>query len=316
MKLIIDSREGKVIPFFKEEYDGIKIEVKQIQIGDYAVYQGDKLLFIFERKSWVDLAASIKDGRKENVNKLFLARQETGCKIVYLIEGKARHLPAKKFARIPYKNLQSHLDHLIIRDNIFIIHSSSPEDTASRLIEFIYNFLSLHNFSTEKLCKEVEGGESGDGEPFDLTQKIPKDDLQIIYTIWCCAPSITEKTTSLFIKDYHISDLILGNISKEEIYTMKYPNGAIIGKRADKIIKITENSPENFKRYCNMLACINGITKKTAALIITKLGFFELLQGDVSLEELAALQKTEKSKIGKKIANEILRFFVSAYTPV
>ena len=58
-------------------------------------------------------------------------------------------------------------------------------------------------------------------------------------------PNITEKTACLFInKGYHISDLILGNISKDSIYSMTYPNGYIIGKRSEKIWKSTRLSTE------------------------------------------------------------------------
>lgn len=301
MELVIDTRESKVIPFFEEEYVGIIITVKQINIGDYAIYRGDTLLFIIERKTWQDLAASIKDGRKENVKKLLLAREETGCKIIYLIEGKARCSPTKKFARIPYKNLQAHLDHLIIRDNVYVIYSSSYEDTAHRLIEFINNYLSL-NIAIES-SKKIGGD-------FDLTKKIPKDDLQITYKIWSCVPNITEKTASLFLSEgQHISDLVLGEINEADIYTMKYPNGTIIGKRASKISKITEVTPQNKKIYANMLTCINGLTKKTADIILNKVDFKDILNGTVSIEELAAIQKTEKTKLGKKISTEILKYF-------
>ena len=87
MELIIDTRESKVVPFFEDSYLNVTITIKQIQVGDYAICCDGNILFIIERKTWHDLAASIKDGRKENVNKLFLAREETGCKIIYLIEG-------------------------------------------------------------------------------------------------------------------------------------------------------------------------------------------------------------------------------------
>jgi ERCC4-type nuclease len=308
MELIIDTRESKIIPFFEESYTDITIQVKQIQIGDYAIYQNGVLLFIIERKTWQDLAASIRDGRKENINKLLLARDKTGCKILYLMEGKARYAPNKKIGRIPYKNLQSHLDHLIVRDGVYVIHSSSCEDTAVRLIEFMRNYLSLGLSPVgQQLEEKTEGGVE-----FDLTKKIPKSDLQIIYAIWCCVPGITEKTASLFLQGgYHISDLVLGNISKEEIHTMKYPNGMIIGKRSSKIYRISEQSDENSAVFRSMLTCIGGVTKKTAELLIDGFDFCELVRGSITMEDIAATYKTEKTKIGKKVAGEILRFFTA-----
>ncbi len=307
MELIVDTRESKVVPFFEDSYLNVTITIKQIQVGDYAICCDGNILFIIERKTWHDLAASIKDGRKENVNKLFLAREETGCKIIYLIEGKPRHSLTKKFGHIAFKNLQAHLDHLIIRDNIHVIYSSSCEDTAARLIEFINNYLSLN------ILIEPKGGNNSHKNTFDLTKKIPKNDLQIIYNIWCCIPNVTEKTANIFLQEgWHISDLILGKIAKTDIYAMKYANGTIIGKRASKIYKITENNINNSTVFQNMLSCINGITKKTASIIVTEFDFFELISGKFTIENIAKVQKTEKTKIGTKAASEIIKFFIKA----
>ena len=51
------------------------------------------------------------------------------CKILYLIEGPARYSSNKKICRIPYRNLQSHLDHLMIRDNklIYVVNMRSND---------------------------------------------------------------------------------------------------------------------------------------------------------------------------------------------
>ncbi len=113
---------------------------------------------------------------------------------------------------------------------------------------------------------------------------------------------------------YHISDLILGNISKEEIHTMKYSNGAIIGKRAAKIYKITEYSDESDAVFRAMLSCICGITKKTAALLLEAFDFFALVRGEINVTDIATIYKTEKTKIGKKVANEIIKFFAMPAT--
>jgi len=318
MRLVIDDREQQIIPFFNKSYKDIEIIVKRINIGDYAIYDGTKILFIIERKTWKDLASSIRDERKNNIDKLLLARKKTSCKILYLIEGKARYNPMKKFCRISYKNLQSHLDHLMIRDDISIIYSINPEDTSNRLIEFIYNFISLDT-KIKKLKKEIN--EEIDEEVKEevkeelnsvdiLSHKFIKSDINIIYSIWRCIPGITDKTTDIFIKDYHISDIILGNISKEVIYNMKYPNGTIIGKRSEKIYNICKKPPETFNIFCNMLTCINGVTKKTAAIILTKYGITDIVLNKVDVNTLAILKKTEKMKLGLKVAENIIKFFV------
>ena len=61
--ILIDDREKNVIPFFEKIDSDIKYKIDRLTVGDYSVLYKDKILFIIERKTWVDLAASIKDGR-------------------------------------------------------------------------------------------------------------------------------------------------------------------------------------------------------------------------------------------------------------
>jgi ERCC4-type nuclease len=319
MRLLADDRERKIIPYFsllKNIPNNIEIEIKRIYAGDYAIYDGEDLVIVIERKSIKDLAASMTDGRKTNIDNLVEARDKTGCKIVYLIEGKARYAENHKIGRIPYKNLQAHLDHIMIRDGILIIYSSSYEDSAVRIIEFIKNYISLGLLSRYKKEKIKEMGDEEEKvcletqiDQFDVTEKKITPDSKIIYQIWTSIPCVTDNNVSLFVEQYHISDLILGNISYDTIYSMKYPSGAIIGKRADKIIHVCESTQKSIKIYYEMLACIHGLTKKTAAIILSKYNFHEILRGNITNEQLRDIQKTEKSKLGKKIATDILRFF-------
>lgn len=300
MKLIIDDREQKIIPFFQQDLD-FEVEIKRIHIGDYAITEeNDNVLFIFERKTWEDLASSIKDGRKNNVEKLLALRTETNCKIFYLIEGKSRYPLDKKFCRIPFKNLQSHLDHLIVRDNIHVIYSLNNEDTSNRLKEFIMNYLTIK----ETNSNSIQGGSEM------LTKTIPKSDLSILYDIWRCIPNITDKTTTLFLEnEISLADLILSRVKEQEVSVLKYPNGSIIGKRAKKICKIQElDNTDNYKYYINILSSLNGITKKTAALILVKYSFRSILEGNVPLNDLKSIKKTEKVSLGEKAAKSILKY--------
>jgi ERCC4-type nuclease len=314
-KLIIDDREQKIIPYLKNiNDDEIEIKIDRINIGDYCIIWKDYILFAIERKTWKDLSASIKDGRKENVNKLISIRTKYPlCKVFYLIEGKSRYSPNKKFNRIPYKNLQSHLDHLMMRDNIFIIYSSDIEDTSKRLIELIKNFITLQSPILNEISLLTGGEEIQEKKSEELLKtKIIKSDIEIIYNIWCCIPGITTKTANLFIeKDIHISDLLLNKINEDYIYLMKYPSGSIIGKRTKKIIKIQNLKDENNnKYYVLMLSCIKGITKKTATLLLENFFIKDLLENKIDKNNIINLKKTEKNIIGKKVTDDIFKFFI------
>ena len=115
MDLIVDDRERSVIIYLEKL---IKCKVERITVGDYAfVYRG-KVIMVVERKSLSDLAASIKDGRMENNEKLLSAQKKHGCQILYIIEGPAYPHSDKTFGRIPYKCLQGKLDSLLFQDSV------------------------------------------------------------------------------------------------------------------------------------------------------------------------------------------------------
>ena len=99
---------------------------------------------IIERKTWKDLADTIKDPqRRANHKKLLNLRNECQCSIIYIIEGTPFPSPDRKFARVPCKNLRAYLDHIMIRDGCHIVHTQSSEDTAIRIIELCTNCMTI-----------------------------------------------------------------------------------------------------------------------------------------------------------------------------
>jgi ERCC4-type nuclease len=79
MKLLIDSREKKLLPYFPE------IETNNLDIGDIQFINEDKINLVIERKTQQDLSASIKDGRHRE-QKLRLLNSNIPV-IIYIIEG-------------------------------------------------------------------------------------------------------------------------------------------------------------------------------------------------------------------------------------
>ena len=144
MNIIIDDREKYIIDLLKK-YNNINYKIERINIGDIAICHNDKIIAIVERKTWNDLASSMRDGRKENVNKLISLRDKINCKIFYFIEGSLDPNSKARYNRIPYKNLRAHLDHLILRDDIHIIHIKNGEALINRLIVLMDNYLTLFN---------------------------------------------------------------------------------------------------------------------------------------------------------------------------
>ena len=316
-KIIVDDREHNVIPYFKSYKfpPNVEYEVSRINYGDYSIIYKNTLIFLIERKTWSDLASSIKDGRKNNVDKLIKMRNDTGCQLIYLIEGNPIPSRSSKFGRIPYKNLRSHLDHLAFRDNIHIMHSKNQHDTVVRIVEII------QNYSTIKFCNTIKTDQTDQPEQTNQTNQTEiirnlktiqvVSDITIIYKLWCCVPYITEKTACMFINcNYHISDLILGKISKDDIYKMKYPNDFIIGKRSTKIWNNSRPTDINKKIFIKMLSQINGITKQTASIILDIISIEDLMMNRITVDTLSKIKKTETRKLGITVANKIIKYFI------
>ncbi len=145
MELVVDDRERAVIPHLEDQSHDFRIayRVQRMEVGDYALTYRGHVVFIIERKTWEDLAASMRDGRKDNIQKLLKLRTETKCQIIYLIEGSNLIRPKTLVARIPFKNLRAHLDHIAFRDAVHLVYTTDVKNTAFRLFELVSNYSSI-----------------------------------------------------------------------------------------------------------------------------------------------------------------------------
>lgn len=129
----------------------IKFKIKQITVGDYCIFIKNKLntkdllAMVIERKTWKDLAASIKDNRMLSQHKKLIEIQKTkGCKLLYIIEGKFNYKDDFKVGNIPFKNLHAKLRHNIIRDIPFI-QSKSEDHTAKIIVDMARDLLKMYS---------------------------------------------------------------------------------------------------------------------------------------------------------------------------
>src|SRR5271163_4715793 len=105
MELIVDDRERAVTGFLEDlsHTFHINYKIKRLEVGDYSIIYKNHIMIIIERKTWADLASSLRDGRSANINKLIALREATGCQVCYLIEGDAFPNPNSLVQRMPYK---------------------------------------------------------------------------------------------------------------------------------------------------------------------------------------------------------------------
>ena len=142
-KIIIDSREQKLISNFPEN----ETTTASLFLGDVAITDDDdNVILIFERKTLSDLKASVFDGRYKEQKKR-LTENFSNRQIMYLIEG------FQKFDKLD-EILLSSLIHSIFRDNINVLFTKDPADTATA-IKAIHNQTQGYPRKINKLCHQL-----------------------------------------------------------------------------------------------------------------------------------------------------------------
>ena len=301
----------------------IEVRIEQINNGDYLISRGTKLLAIIERKTWADLADSIKDrSRRENHQRLLKARADTGCRIVYIIEGAIPHDFAKLYSGIPVSALLARLDHIAFRDNCLIIQTIDPRNTAERLIMLTKNLSTLKsptpdspptNTPTDTATDAVEasgGSESvptAASEPGDFAKSpdyIATQARKSCTNTECAAkmfaqlPGVSEVTAKALLRAGVTPRAIVGGESAVETLAEIGVGAKKLGlKKATKMCVITNSIA------AEMLAEIDGVTPILAEHLVnthTPPVLFKSTQ-----EELSAFTRPTGVKLGKALSTRI-----------
>ena len=111
MRIKIDCREKDLIPIcknLKEEGDyKVDIETGNLLLGDVIIEDdGGAEIIMIERKTWKDLAASIRDGRYAEQSYRLNNCDIHNHNIIYLIEGDLKYYN-EKYTRIGKRSLLS-----------------------------------------------------------------------------------------------------------------------------------------------------------------------------------------------------------------
>lgn len=308
LQLIIDDRERVIAPYLATEFKNCPHIVKRLEIGDYAIVNSltSVILAVFERKTLNDFAASIKDGRHNNKDKMIALRKSTGCKVFYIIEGNPFTRPTQSVARIPYYVIESAIFHLMMRDNIFVLYTKDPQHTIGVLMRFMKSAENL-----EKKMADVDGV----CEPHceinaidSLTQKPQVNKLNILRKMWAQFAGISSITADVFIARYSVRQALEG-IPAEELANLRMGNGAKLGKKA--IVSLTAPT----KPIDRILACVPRVSIDIARKIVAQPLIMQCLAAEkpvnfeeITAEKLADIEVSPKRKLGKKLANDIIEY--------
>ena len=131
--IIADAREAKVIGKFVEK--NIPHKTAQLDIGDFQIEINGKIEAIWERKTYSDLASSLKDSRyREQKHRLIVSDILIKG---YILEG---HYPTGEFQGLQEGTIDSILMGLAVRDGFKLLYSNGPAHTAQILAKMLRKF--------------------------------------------------------------------------------------------------------------------------------------------------------------------------------
>lgn len=282
-KLIVDTRERQIIPLLGD----LPHTVDQITVGDYVILDKfNSIIAVIERKTLKDYASSIKDGRINNNKKMLELREKNGCDVFMIVEGPLRPTNVT-YSGIPYKNIQSHIIHSMVRDNIKYLYSKNEIDTAQLLFDLLA--------SLDTLNKQYKGAdEKSVDDAVTQLKSYKTSNSTMAADVLSCVYGISRMSAPHYIKHKSIKEYLLG----------EYDTNMIVnGKK-----KISKRVIDGFKTvdHAAMLSKVNGITIDTAKIILSNYPLLELL--DTSANKIAEIIIGTK-KLGNNRAQRILDVF-------
>lgn len=282
LELIVDNRERLVHPainaafmldpIFRDRHTPAVI-LEQMTVGDYIIQLNKRPVAVIERKTLADFAASLKDGRDANTDKLFaLAGQYERCDVFFIIEGKLGSGMETQVGHIPYKNILAAIRLLQIRRGVQLIHSKDVNDTALQL-KFLCEVYSGMFIKGELT---IEGASREDA----LDSIKPSEEEEISRTrvkMWATLKGVSLASAPYYLEAFGIRDLLLGKIvlGDFKVNGMRKPTAVVQESIADVHKKLSAKAA--------ILACIKGVSDAQALKILDQVSIEDLL-GDQPLE--------------------------------
>ncbi len=319
-ELIIDKGREQMVSRHAHEFENIRWSEKTITTGDYAIVSpAGRLLAIVERKTLDDYGASIKDGRHANKQKLLAARLQTGCRIIYIVEGAdpvTSRDPYGLKARcggIPWTTIESSIIHLSLRDDIAHYRTRDSIHTAKMLagmVRFYNSFLeNSHDFpAPSPHAKEGSAEPTEEESPSTathelLTQRHEKTTHQVVREMWACFQGISAESADEYMSNWSMRQVILSEIPRESLTSFRLPSGRKPSKNALNSITGVTRSLEG-----RILKVVPGISQVTASEITAKYSLKDFI--NMPVEEIAAVKigKSQRA-LGEARAKKIIECF-------
>ena len=191
--LKVDNREKDLIQLLENQ--NVSFIKENLEIGDIQFLEKDdtnnQLLVLIERKSYLDLSNSIKDGRyKEQKNRILNSIPQNVRKM-YLLEGNVKDFKLKQSV------LDGTILNTILRDNLHIYYSKNIEKT----MEFI---LSIQK-NIDKFKENIKNNNVDLNTSNSLIHVVKKKNMNsetCFLNMICGIPGISNKTGQVIVDKY------------------------------------------------------------------------------------------------------------------
>jgi ERCC4-type nuclease len=251
LELIIDLREHiaetiiqKIEPITNEVS---KIKIGTLPVGDYMYVYDNNPILIIERKTIVDYASSIKDGRHREQKGRLLANYPKS-KIMYLIEGDlTQNNSSYNYNRVSKETIISSIFNTILRDEIQVFHTSNKDET----IEILYSFfIKLQKKGISFIEEKKESYEENLIDTNKMTKGsnlTPEISFRMMLN---CIPNVSNKVSLRIVKYHKSMNCLISHLQE-------------VGSREEQISYISQLKYEESD---------NKIPKKTCENILSYLG--------------------------------------------
>lgn len=275
----------------------------RLEVFDIIIFYETVMLAAIERKTWRDLAASLKDGRLHSQG---LAQQQLwqsrGCKFlrILLIEGNR----GTEHCGIPSKNLATKVDHMCYRREWdMVIYTKNPEHSVLRILELAANFptdLAPEYGYTSQDEQKTGGSGITPAERAAIAEQrysVPATAVRALLQV----PGISQATAaSIKTQGWSIMDMY-NMPDPTPIQNLVYPSGSLVGPdRAKKIY----NAFGVRRVWVAIISEVRGVSRAVAEAILEQLP----IPGDWTVANLAAVTKTTGGRsVGPTVAERIIQ---------
>lgn len=206
----IDQREGKLKGILVDRIEtlglGVSLVLDNLDCGDFVIEYGGEVIVAFERKTWKDFLASIKDGRYRIQKDKML-----GCigkdKIMYILEGATDWSGngSGLYLDVDKKSVISSVINTQLRDGIRLVSTKGIDDTCEYLIQVLMRIVKEPS-KYMKVTGGVEGGATTDGVVATKEDYISKHKVNsaqdLFFYQMTQVPGISAKTAAAFVKEF------------------------------------------------------------------------------------------------------------------